>query len=87
MLLNDFRWTPEINPRFESLNLLEGQTVHFTAPKTHFDQEIILSDGRPSFGTGIEMLQLAGKCNHVQKENKIMTARWKKIKFGAPIPI
>ena len=43
------------------LNLLEGQTVHLAAWKTHFAQDIILSGDIPIFVTSIEMVQFVGK--------------------------
>ena len=87
MLLNDLRWTPEMIPWSDLLNLLEGQTVHLAAPKTHFTRDIILSSDIPIFATSIEMVQFVGKTNHVQGENAMMAARWKEVKFKAPIPI
>ena len=35
MFLNDLRWSQETIPWQEFLNLLEGQSVHLAAPKTH----------------------------------------------------
>ena len=67
-LLNDLRWTPEMIPWSDFLNLLEGQTVHLAAPKTHFAQDIILSGDMPIFAMSIEMVQFVGKNNHVQDE-------------------
>ena len=86
MLLNDLRWTAEIIPWSEFLNILEGQTVDLAAPKSHFAQDIILSGDIPIFPTSIEMVQFVGKSNHVQGKNTMMAARWKEVKFKAPIP-
>lgn len=43
MLLNDLRWTAEMNLWYEFLNILEGQLVYLAEQKSHFDQDIILS--------------------------------------------
>ena len=87
MLQNDLRWTPEMIPWSDFLNLLEGQTVHLAAPKTHFIQEIILPGDIQIFAAIIEMVQLVDRSNHVQGENAMIAARWKEVKFKAPISI
>ena len=61
-------------PLSDFLNLLEGQTVHSAAPKTHFAQDIILSGDIQIFATIIEMLQFVCKSNNVQEENAIVAA-------------
>lgn len=85
MFLNDLRWTPEMIPWSEFLNLLEGQTVHLAAPKTHFAQDILLSTDMPIFATSIEMIKFIGKSQYIQGENAMMEARWKEMKFFAQI--
>ena len=85
MLQNDLRWTPEMIRWSDFLNLLEVQTVHLAATKTHFIQEIILPGDIQIFAAIIEMVQLVDKSNHVQGENTMMAARWKEVKFKAPI--
>ena len=87
MLQNDLRWTPEMIPWSDFLNLFEGQTVHLAAPKTHFIQEIILPGDIQIFAAIIEMVQLIDRSNHVQGENAMIAARWKEVKFKAPISI
>ena len=87
MLQNDLRWTPEMIPWSDFLNLFEGQTVHLAAPKTHFIQEIILPGDIQIFAAIIEMVQLVDRSNHVQGENAMIAARWKEVKFKAPISI
>ena len=74
-------------PWSDFLILLEGQTVHLAAPKTHFGQGIMLSGDIPIFATNIEMVQFVGKSNHVQGKNAMMAARWKEVKFKASILI
>ena len=74
-------------PWSDFLKLLEGQTINSAAPKTHFAQDIILSGDKQIFATSIEMVQFSGKSNYLQGENAMMAARWKELKFKAPIPI
>ena len=40
IFLNDFRWSAQVLPWKDMLLLLEGQPVHFSAPKTHYAQDI-----------------------------------------------
>ena len=40
MFLNDFRWSEKVIPWHDLLLLLEGQTVHLPAPKSHFAEDI-----------------------------------------------
>ena len=40
---NDLRWSQEMIPWQESLNLLEGQSVHLDAPKTHYARDILIT--------------------------------------------
>lgn len=87
MLLNDFRWSQDMIPWQEFLNLLEGQTVHLAAPKTHFAQDIMFTADTPIFSTSIEMVKFAGKSNLIQGENAMMERRWTEIKFHAQIAI
>ena len=42
IFLNDFRWSQQLLPWHDLLLLLEGEIVHFPAPKTHFMQDIQL---------------------------------------------
>ena len=38
LFLNDFRWSSQILAWHDMLLLLEGQTVHLAAPKSHYAQ-------------------------------------------------
>ena len=42
VLLNDFRWKPSLIPWCELLQVLEGDTVHFPAPKNPMSKDIVL---------------------------------------------
>ena len=58
--MNDFRWSPEMIPWQEFLNLLEGQNVHLAAPKSHFEEDIYLCKDTPIFATSISPVQFNG---------------------------
>ena len=87
MFLNDLRWVPDMISWPEFLNLLEGQTVHLAAPKTHFAQDIVLSSDMPTFATSIEMIKFIGKSFHIEGENAMMEAQWRRIRFSMQISI
>ena len=43
VLLNDFRWKPSLITWRELLQVLEGDTVHFPAPKNLMSKDIVLT--------------------------------------------
>ena len=51
IFLNDLRWSQEMIPWQELLNLPEGQSVHLVAPKTHYARETLITDDVPIFAT------------------------------------
>ena len=65
----------------ELFNLLEGQTLHLAAPKTHFSQDIVLSSDIPVFATSIEMIKFVDRSSYVSGENAMIEARWREINF------
>ena len=48
IFLNDFRWSEKLIPWSDLLNLLKGEPIHITAPKTHFAQYPVGEKRRPS---------------------------------------
>ena len=76
MFLNDLRWSQEMIPWQEFLNLLEGQSVHLASPKTHYARDILITDGVPIFATSIASIMFAAKGANVEGENYMMEARW-----------
>lgn len=86
IFMNDFRWSPEMIPWQEFLNLLEGQNVHLAAPKSHFAEDIYLCKDTPIFATSISPVQFSGKSPNIQGENKMMDVRWKIFQFSHQIP-
>ena len=59
IFLNDFRWAKEMIAWKELLLLLEGQPVHFPAPKNHYAKDICLSKERYPKDTPIRPIPLA----------------------------
>lgn len=87
IFLNDFRWSPEILAWKDMLLLLEGQTLHLPAPKTHFAKDIIFERDTPIFATSKELIVFMGKrgCTD-DRETEMMAARWKLFTFSHQIP-
>ena len=56
IFLNDFRWSEKIIPWHDLLLLLEGQTVHLPAPKSHYAEDIVFERDLPIFCTGKDEL-------------------------------
>jgi len=86
VFLNDLRWNQEMIPWQEFLNLLEGQTVHLAAPKTHFAEDICIADDKPIFATSISMVKFSGKTDNANGENAMMEARWRVFELNVQIP-
>ena len=87
IFLNDLRWSQEMIPWQEFLNLLEGQSVHLAAPKTHYARDILITDDVPIFATSIAPIMFAGKSANVEGENAMMEARWQKFQLSVQIPL
>ena len=51
IFLNDFRWCNEMISSKEMLLLLEGQPVHFCAPKNHYSKDVCLLSDTPVVAT------------------------------------
>ena len=51
IFLNDFRWSKQIIPCHDLLQMLEGQPVHLSAPKTHHAKDLVLDKDTPIFCT------------------------------------
>ena len=56
IFLSDFRWSEKIIPWHDLLLLLEGQTVHLPARKSHYVEDIVFEGDAPSFCTGKDKL-------------------------------
>lgn len=87
IFLNDFRWSPEILAWKDMLFLLEGQTLHLPAPKTHFAKDIIFERDTPIFATSKEPIVFVGKRGCIDdRETEMMAARWRLFTFSHQIP-
>ena len=71
----------------EFLNLLEHQSIHLAAPKTHYARDILITDDVPIFATSIAPIMFAGKITNVEGENVMMEARWRKFQLSVQIPL
>ncbi len=87
IFLNDFRWSNEIIAWKDFLILLEGQPIHFPAPKTTYAKDIFLQKDTPIFATSKSPITYIGKYNAIdERENEMMAARWKVFTFSHQIP-
>jgi len=79
--LNDFRWNEKIIQWQDLLRLLEGDAVHFPAPKTHYTKDILLKKDTPIFCTSIAPIIKAQHATLNQAETDMMRVRWHIFKF------
>ena len=87
IFLNDFKWSPEILAWKDMLLLLEGQTLHLPAPKTHFAKDVVFERDTPIFATSKEPIVFMGKRGCIDdRETEMMAARWKVFTFSDQIP-
>ena len=86
VLLNDFRWKPSLIPWCELLQVLEGDIVHFPAPKNFNTKDIVLDKDTPFFATSDAPLALikGGTIDRINTE--MMQVRWKTFKLHRQIP-
>ena len=86
IFLNDFRWTPQVIPWFQLLQLLEGDEVKFPAPKNHAKENIIFTRDCPIFATSADEIVSNKIGSLMVKETKMMKKRWKVYDFTHEIP-
>ena len=86
IFLNDFRWSKDMIAWKELLLLLEGQPVHFPAPKNLYTKDICLSQDTPVVATSKARItyERNGKSDDI--ENEMMEARWRVFEFSHQIP-
>ena len=85
VFLNDFRWSSQILAWHDMLLLLEGQTVHLPAPKSHYAQDIVFDSDTPVFCTGKQELQYIRGQVLDERETEMMRVRWRHFMFYAQI--
>jgi hypothetical protein len=76
IFLNDFRWNDKIIPWHDLLLLLEGEPVHFPAPKTHFAEDILFESDTPVFATSKNRLAYIKGGTVDERETEMMSVRW-----------
>ena len=83
IFLNDFRWDKTLISWKDFLLLLEGDELHFPAPKTSYSEDILFDRDTPIFCTADECFKKGANC---PIENYMMTLRWVKFEFIYEIP-
>ena len=76
IFLNDFRRNDKIIPWHDLLLLLEGEPVHFSAPKSHFSEDILLDADTPVFATSKHRLAYVRDGTVDQRKTEMMSVRW-----------
>jgi len=82
IFLNDFRWSSQIIPWHDLLLLLEGESVHLPAPKTHFAKDILLQRDTPIFSTSSKEIQFIKSGVISERETEMMKVRWRVFQFN-----
>lgn len=86
IFLNDFRWSKEMIAWKELLLLLEGQPVHFPAPKNIYAKDLCLSQDTPVVATSKARITFERNGTSDEIENEMMEARWRVFEFSHQIP-
>ena len=86
IFLSDFRWCKEMISWKEMLLLLEGQPVHFPAPKNHYWKDVCLLSDTPVVATSKSRVVFERNGKSGEVENEMMKARWKVFEFTHQIP-
>ena len=86
VLLNDFRWKPSLIPWCELLQVLEGDTVHFPAPKNQMSKDIVLDKDTPFFATSDAPLALINGGTIDRVNTEMMHVRWNMFQLYWQIP-
>ena len=86
IILNDFRWSAHIVPWHDMLQMLEGQPVHLSAPKTHHAKDLVLDKDTPIFCTSSSRIRYVSQGAINERETEMMEVRWKVFSFWKQIP-
>jgi hypothetical protein len=86
VLLNDLRWKPSLIPWCEFLQVLEGDVVHFPAPKNFMKKDIVLEKDTPFFATSDAPLALVNGGSVDRVNTEMMDVRWRMFKLNRQIP-
>jgi hypothetical protein len=81
ILLNDLNYSEDVLPWGTMLNLLEGKPIHVSAPKNHFQEDILWTALQPIFATcEAPISRIVGGALNV-KQTKMMSNRWNAFEF------
>ena len=86
VLLKGFRWKPSLIPWCELLQVLEGDTVHFPAPKNLMSKDIVLDKDTPFFATSDAPLPLINGATIDRVNTEMMHVRWNMFQLYWQIP-
>ena len=87
ILLQDFRWCPELINWKDMLLLLEGEIVKLPVPKNHFTTDVCINTDITIFATSKSKIEYVGKFNaRDEKVTEMMDMRWKVFEFTKRIP-
>jgi len=86
IFLNDFRWLSQLIPWHDLLLMLEGESVHLPAPKTHYSKDLLLVKDTPIFCTSKRQLLYTKSGVVDDRETEMMAVRWKVFEFHYQIP-
>ena len=85
IFLNDLRWSQEIIPWQEFLNLRKVQSVHLASSKNHYAKDILITANVCIFATSITLIMYVGKGTNGEGENAMIEARWRKLQLSVLI--
>ena len=78
IFLNDFRGQPQTIAWGVFPTLLEGDAIHFSAPKTSYAEDIFFDRDTPIFATSSDHIQ---KGVNAGRENRMTRNRWTHFEF------
>lgn len=81
IILNDFRWSSNLIPWEQLLQLLEGDTVNFPAPKNISAKDISLKADTPVVATSSDEISFIKSNILNERQTTMMANRWKKFQF------
>lgn len=86
ILLNDLRWNSSLIPWCDLLQMLEGDTMHISAPKNFVKQDLVFDNDTPFFATSDGKLVLV-KGGVIDRFNtEMMDVRWQYFELWKQIP-
>ena len=84
--LNDFRWSSSIITWKDLLLLLEGHTIHLSAPKNQYSSDICIDTDIPIFASSSCPILFYGRNGQIDERETEMSVRWRLFEFNHAIP-